>query len=210
MKKSLHIQALLIDLFYTHFPELIRRGYVYVAQPPKYSYQDKNKFHYIKNDKELIEFEYKISSKKLKLKNANLKDIINVKNEYLNTFLNICNDLSISDKFLDKMILFDEDKDDLEKTLNEMELFIDDQENITGIYDNIWHDISLNNLIDNIEKLINILNIDYKIEYDFDNGKEKDKLTPYELLLFINKKFKFSYNYFKGRPMPRLLATISC
>ena len=29
-----HIQVLLLTLFYRHFPELIRHGYIYVAQPP--------------------------------------------------------------------------------------------------------------------------------------------------------------------------------
>lgn len=206
---GLHIQALLIDLFYIHFPELIRKGFVYVAQPPKYSYQDKNKFYYIKNDSELTKFEYKISNNKLKLENANLKYIIENKAEYLNKFSDICNNLSVSDKFLNTFLLFDENKDDLEKTLESMELIIDDQENITGIYDNIWHDINLDSLIRSLDELLNIINIDYLVKYNY-NNKEKGELAPFNLINYINKKFKFNYNYFKGRPMPRLLVTISC
>ncbi|QQO92602.1 DNA gyrase subunit B [Staphylococcus phage Machias] len=194
---GLHIQALLIDLFYTHFPELIQRGYVYIAQPPKYSYQEKNKFHYIKNDKELIDFEYKISKKKLKLENANLSDVVKVKNNYVDKFNDICSDLSVSDKFLDTFVLFDDENDDLEEVLESMELYIDDNDNITGIYDNIWHDIKFEDLIKSVGELISILDIDYEIDYEYDN-KEKGSLSPYRLMNFINKKFKFEYNYFKG------------
>ncbi|WPH64244.1 DNA gyrase subunit B [Staphylococcus phage vB_StaM_PB50] len=187
----------MIDLFYTHFPELIQRGYVYIAQPPKYSYQEKNKFHYIKNDKELIDFEYKISKKKLKLENANLSDVVKVKNNYVDKFNDICSDLSVSDKFLDTFVLFDDENDDLEEVLESMELYIDDNDNITGIYDNIWHDIKFEDLIKSVGELISILDIDYEIDYEYDN-KEKGSLSPYRLMNFINKKFKFEYNYFKG------------
>lgn len=145
-----------------------------------------------------MDFEYKISSKKLKLENANLKDLINVKDNYLDIFNNICSDMSVSDKFLDRFILFNEDEEDIDEVLESMELYIDDKDNITGIYDNIWHDVNLDDLINSIGLLINVLEIDYLIDFDYDDGKEKGSLSPYNMLKFINKKFKFEYNYFKG------------
>ncbi|MDY6933777.1 MAG: DNA topoisomerase (ATP-hydrolyzing) subunit B [Spirochaetota bacterium] len=47
-----HIRTLLLTLFFRYMPEIIRAGYLYIAQPPLYNIKINNKSSYVYNDEE--------------------------------------------------------------------------------------------------------------------------------------------------------------
>jgi DNA gyrase subunit B len=87
-----HIRTLLLTFFFRHMQELIKRGNVFIAQPPLFSIKKGKSLQYIKDEREFDKVMVKRASEGMtvrygegaaKIEGAALAKFINVLNEYL-------------------------------------------------------------------------------------------------------------------------------
>jgi DNA gyrase subunit B len=90
-----HIRTLLLTFFFRHMQDLIKRGNVFIAQPPLFSIKKGKSMQYIKDEKEYVKVMVKRASEGLtvrygegaaKLEGAALAKFITVLDEYLKLF----------------------------------------------------------------------------------------------------------------------------
>src|SRR5499425_1199806 len=90
-----HIRTLLLTFFFRHMQELIKRGNVFIAQPPLFSLKKGKSLQYIKDEREFVKVMVKRAAEGLvvrygegaaKLEGANLSKFITVLDEYLGFF----------------------------------------------------------------------------------------------------------------------------
>lgn len=64
-----HIRTLLLTFFYRQMPELIKRGHVYIAQPPLYQISRKKRVEYVEDDQKLNKILIELGTEEVQLRN---------------------------------------------------------------------------------------------------------------------------------------------
>ena len=190
-----HIESLALT-FFNKYTELIQKGFVYLALPPKYRYQEKGKFIYLNNDKALHDFEYNKMKETLKIVGDDgkvLRGLLDSKDNYVTYFEQLCN----SQMMLSKEVLSDLTKDI--NIFENGEFNTSDEVNYHGIYKGTWNDFNIEDIEAGIGYLDGILKDNSYMSVDIVYKKETYKgLSIIELFDFIDANFKFKYGYFKG------------
>ncbi len=65
-----HIRTLLLTFFYRQMPELVKRGFVYIAQPPLYQIARKKRVEYVDDDAQLNRILIQLGTEEVALRNV--------------------------------------------------------------------------------------------------------------------------------------------
>jgi DNA gyrase subunit B len=74
-----HIRTLLLTFFYRQMPELLKQGYMYIAQPPLYQVSRKKRVEYVQDDNDLNKILVSLGAEDVSLKLVGNKKTLNTK-----------------------------------------------------------------------------------------------------------------------------------
>ena len=100
-----HIRTLILTLLFRHLPQLIEKGYVYIAQPPLYKFKKGRREKYLKDDKALESFLIESAVDELEISVGGEVIDANSIQKLVNKFRNYTNTLDSYDIHFDSMLL---------------------------------------------------------------------------------------------------------
>lgn len=178
-----HIRTLLLTFFYRQMPELVEKGYVYIAQPPLYKIKKGKQEHYVKDDEGLNDYLIQLALDKAKLQTDEATPVITgaglekLATEYAAVMAVIDR---LSRRYDD---LF------LEQLTRVMPLTAEMMKNDQNIRE--WSDQIEKSLADNENKASYSIELNYKDEKDFDLVVDK-KMNG------VTKTFILHSTFFSG------------
>lgn len=194
-----HIRILFLNFIYEHLPELIERGYVYIALSPLYRVNVNGKWRYFMNDYEYRHFESEIISKKYKVMNPKFtvnKTMANYE-EFVREFNRIKHKYSIDDDVLNSIIRFTEVSDIRRYLIHDLLLEEDGEDNYEGLHNNIWHSFNLDDLLAETSDLCELYPFQTLVLQD-KTTKEEFECDIYDGLQLMHKEFRYTRNRIKG------------
>ena len=189
-----HIRTLLLTFFYRQMPQLIERGYVYIAQPPLYKVKKTKTEKYIKNDEALESFLLDSCLEDISLKKATkiiptavLKEVLQKANEFFKAVERLSK--KRENHVLKEVLL----------NPNWNEKLLQDKKRLKEEVEEIKKRILKGKYLDTLE---------YKIERDEEHGSEKVCFTT--IKEGLKKEFEINHSFLASPEMegPRKLCRL--
>jgi len=179
-----HIRTLLLTFFYRQLPEIVEKGYIYIAQPPLYKVKKGKQEHYVKDDAQLNEYLIQLALDKAQLYTDETTPPIQgqglekLAKEYTGV-VSIFNRLSrrYDDVFLEQFCYMDAISDELKQ----------DQETLSA-----WFTKLEKKLKDSDNKAVFTIELDYKSSTEF-------SVVVSKKLHGITKTFVLPSAFFNGK-----------
>jgi len=184
-----HIRTLLLTFFYRQLPEIVEKGYIYIAQPPLYKVKKGKQEHYVKDDANLNEYLIQQALDKAQLftsedvppiKGQGLEKLAHEYNEVTRTIDRLARRYDYG--FLEQLTLLELMN---EQILNNEELL------------RTWLSKLQNNLSAVDDKTIYTTELDYKHEMNFSITVDKRRHGN-------NKQFILPASFFTGKDYQKL------
>ena len=179
-----HIRTLLLTFFYRQLPEIVEKGYIYIAQPPLYKVKKGKQEHYVKDDAQLNEYLIQLALDKAQLFTDETvppiqgQGLEKLAKEFTNV-VSIINRLSrrYDDIFLEQFSYMDVITDEVKQDQKEL---------------NAWFAKMEQNLMDSASKALFTIKLDYKTSNEF-------SVVVTKKLHGITKTFVLPSTFFNGK-----------
>ena len=184
-----HIRTLLLTFFYRQLPEIVEKGYIYIAQPPLYKVKKGKQEHYVKDDAQLNEYLIQLALDKAQLFTDETAPPIQGQGleklaKEFTSVVSVINRLSrrYDDVFLEQFCYMDVINDDLKQ----------DQQKLTA-----WFAKMEQQLKECESKAVFLIELDYKAANEFSAVVNKK-------LHGITKTFVLPSTFFNGKDYQKI------